>query len=110
MNNDVAQILKEFPNAKQDALIPLLQRVQHACGYLSRDVVIAVSTHLKMPASKVYGTATFYNQFRFRAPGKHVVQVCRGTACHVKGSASILEALKRTLKIEPGQTTRDVIL
>ena len=51
--------------------------------------------------------ATFYNQFRFQPQGKFHVQVCRGTACHVKGSASLLEAVKRELKVEPGQTTRD---
>ena len=51
--------------------------------------------------------ATFYNQFRFQAPGRHHIQVCRGTACHVKGSAAVLEALCRHLKIQPGQTTRD---
>lgn len=107
MNNDVANILKEYPDAKQDALIPILQRVQQELGYLSRESVLAIGRHLKMPASKIYGTATFYNQFRFRAPGKHILQVCRGTACHVKGSAAVLEAVKRTLSVEPGYTTRD---
>jgi NADH-quinone oxidoreductase subunit E len=107
MNADIAEILKKYPHAGRDALIPLLQDVQEHHGYLSREAVIAVGRHLGLPASKIYGVATFYNQFRFQAPGRHHVQVCRGTACHVKGSAAVLEAVKRALKIEPGQTTRD---
>ena len=107
MTVDIAEILKKYPNAGRDALIPVLQDVQETYGYLSREAVLAVGRHLGLPASKIYGVATFYNQFRFQAPGKHHIQVCRGTACHVKGSAAVLEAVKRALKIEPGQTTRD---
>jgi len=107
MSADFAEILKKYPGAGRDALIPLLQEVQENFGYLSREAVIAVGRHLGLPASKIYGVATFYNQFRFQAPGRHHVQVCRGTACHVKSSAAVLEAAKRALKIEPGQTTRD---
>ena len=88
-------------------MIPLLQEVQERQGYISREAVIDIAAHLSLPASKIYGVATFYNQFRFQPQGKFHVQVCRGTACHVKGSASLLEAVKRELKVEPGQTTRD---
>ena len=61
-----------------------------------------ISQHLALPASKIYGVATFYNQFRFQPQGRFHMQVCRGTACHVKGSAAILEAVKRELKIDAG--------
>jgi NADH-quinone oxidoreductase E subunit len=107
MSVDITTILSKYPNASRDALIPILQEVQESCGYLSRDLVVQIGHHLGLPASKIYGVATFYNQFRFQAPGKHHVQVCRGTACHVKGSLAVLEATKRALKIEPGQTARD---
>jgi NADH-quinone oxidoreductase subunit E len=107
MKVDLTPILKKFPDAARDQLIPLLQAVQEQYGFLSRDAVLQIGRHLNLPASKIYGVATFYNQFRFQAPGKHHVQVCRGTACHVKGSAAVLEAAKRALKIEPGQTSRD---
>jgi len=60
-----------------------------------------------MPASKIFGVATFYNQFRFTQPGTYHVQVCRGTACHVLGSATVLEEMEKQLKIKSGQTTRD---
>lgn len=104
---DIESILKKYPNAKRDALIPLLQEVQEAAGFLSREAVIRIGRHLGLPVSKIYGVATFYNQFRFQAVGKFHVQVCRGTACHVKGSATVLEAVKRDLAIIPGQTSRD---
>ena len=106
-SEDVAAVLDTFPNPTRDQLIPILQAVQERMGYLSRDAMIAVGSRLKLPASKVYGVATFYNQFRFQPKGKIHCQVCRGTACHVKGSAAVLEALKQTLKIDAGQTTRD---
>ena len=62
---------------------------------------------MTLPASKIYGVATFYNQFRFLPKGRYHVQVCRGTACHVKGSLAVLDAAKRELKLKPGQTSRD---
>ena len=104
---DIDPILARYENAKRDSLIPLLQEVQQQQGYLSREAVLLIGKHLKLPASKIYGVATFYNQFRFQPQGRNHIQVCRGTACHVKGSAAVLEAIKRELKIEPGQTSRD---
>jgi NADH-quinone oxidoreductase E subunit len=105
--SQIEGVLRKYPNASRDALIPILQDVQDICGYLSREAVIVIGDHLGLPASKIYGVATFYNQFRFQPRGRFHVQVCRGTACHVKGSAAVLEAIKRSLKVEAGQTTRD---
>lgn len=103
----VDSVLARWPGVQRDALIPMLQDVQEQCGYLPREAMLRIARHLELPASKVYGVATFYNQFRFEAPGRHRIQVCRGTACHVKGSAAVLEALCRHLRIRPGQTTKD---
>jgi len=91
----------------REALIPLLQEAQERDGYLSREAITEIAERLDIPPAKVYGVASFYNQFTFTRPGKYVIRVCRGTACHVKGSERILNALKGELKIEPGQTTRD---
>jgi len=104
---DIDSILDHYPGAKRDSLIPLLQEVQERLGYISREAVARIGQHLRLPASKVYGVATFYNQFRFQPQGKFHLQVCRGTACHVKGSSALLDAIRRELKIEPGQTSRD---
>ncbi|RPJ71950.1 MAG: NADH-quinone oxidoreductase subunit NuoE [Acidobacteria bacterium] len=104
---DIEPIVSKYPAGRRDALIPLLQEVQESHGHLSRDAVVRIGEHLRLPASKVYGVATFYNQFRFQPLGRYHVQVCRGTACHVKGSLQALSAIQRTLNIKPGQTTRD---
>ncbi len=105
--NSVESVLKNHPRAGRDALIPILQEVQQEQGYLSRESVTLISRHLKLPASKIYGVATFYNQFRFQPQGKYHFMVCRGTACHVKGSSRVLETVQKQLKLKPGQTTRD---
>jgi NADH-quinone oxidoreductase E subunit len=104
---DIDAILTKYPNAKRDALIPILQAVQEEQGYLSRESVILIGKHLGLPASKIYGVATFYNQFRFQPRGKYHFMVCRGTACHVKGSAKSLEMVMKGLKLKPGETSRD---
>ncbi len=107
MKDDVDMILKERAGAGRDQLIPILQEIQEKEGYLSQDSVVKVGRHLQMPASRIYGVATFYNQFRFEPLGKYHIQVCRGTACHVLGSATVLEKMQDILKIRPGQTSRD---
>ncbi len=104
---NIDEILQRHDGAKRDSLIPVLQEIQEANGFLSTDAIKQVGQRLNLPASKVYGVATFYNQFRFQAPGKFEIQICRGTACHVKGSAKVLAALERALGVEAGQTTRD---
>jgi NADH-quinone oxidoreductase E subunit len=105
--NAVDSILKKHPRAGRDALIPILQEVQEDQGYLSKEAVTRISKHLNLPASKIFGVATFYNQFRFQPKGKYHIMVCRGTACHVKGSSRVLEMAQKLLKLKPGQTSRD---
>ncbi len=105
--DNIKTVLDKYPDATRDSLIPILQQVQEIDGYLSKEAVVEIGKHLKLPASKIYGVATFYNQFRFQPVGKYHIMVCRGTACHVKGSAAVLAALEQELKIKSGQTTRD---
>lgn len=88
-------------------LIPILQEAQEKEGYLSKEKMIQIAKSMGLSPAKVYGVASFYNQFRFQAPGKFKIQLCRGTACHVKGSLPLLELIQRELKILPGQTTKD---
>lgn len=88
-------------------LIPLLQAIQGAFGYLPGDVLLRLSRSAGIPLARVYGVATFYAGFHFEPRGRHVVRVCHGTACHVRGSPRITEELSRLLGIAPGETTRD---
>jgi NADH-quinone oxidoreductase E subunit len=107
MKSTVHEILENYPAAGRDSLIPILQHVQEKMGFFPKKSVVEVSKHLKMPASKIFGVATFYNQFRFTQPGKYHIQVCRGTACHVLGSATVLQEIEKQLKAKAGQTTKD---
>lgn len=103
----VETILEGHPHAGRDHLIPILQEVQEAEGYLSKESIAKVGSALNLPTSKIFGVATFYNMFRFQPRGKYHCMVCRGTACHVKGSKRVLDMVTKTLKIQPGETGRD---
>ena len=88
----VDAILKSHPGSQRDHLIPILQEVQEKLGYLSEDAVVRIGRHMSIPASKIYGVATFYNQFRFQPKGKFHIMLCRGTACHVKAPPRLWKA------------------
>jgi bidirectional [NiFe] hydrogenase diaphorase subunit len=89
------------------ALIETLHAVQESFGFLEEDALRWVGKSLHVPPSKVYGVATFYNFFTLKPGGEHTCVVCLGTACYVKGSAHILEAIQDFAKIKPGETTQD---
>ncbi|MEA2042938.1 MAG: NADH-quinone oxidoreductase subunit NuoE [Bacteroidota bacterium] len=107
MKTQIQDILSNHPGAQRDSLIPILQEIQDVQGWLSEESVNMVGHHLQLPSSKIYGVATFYNQFRFQPKGKYHIQICRGTACHVLGSASVLDQLEKHLKIKADETTKD---
>jgi len=88
-------------------LISLLQGVQQKSGYISKEAMLAIADFVEIPGSMVYSVATFYNQFRFTPLGKHPVNVCMGTACHLAGGRLVLEAMARELDIEVGSITPD---
>jgi len=90
-----------------DELIPILQDVQAAFGYIGEPAVKAVSRYLHISENQIYGVSSFYAQFRFTEPGRHSVKVCLGTACHVRGGSTLLDMLERGLSITCGETTED---
>lgn len=101
------EILKRFPQIKRNALIPLLQAVQDEFGYISEEAISRIGAHLSLPTSKVYGLATFYNQFSFSPRGYYHIILCNGTACHMGGSGELLSEITKMLEINDGETTRD---
>jgi NADH-quinone oxidoreductase E subunit len=107
MENNIQNILNSYPAGSTDNLIPILQDIQDNDGFLSKEAVVEVGQYLKMPTSKIFGVATFYNQFRFTPLGKNHIQVCRGTACHVLGSATVLDEIEKNIGVKSGQTSRD---
>lgn len=99
-------VLRKHKKAKGE-LLPILQNVQKELGYLPQESMLEVAQFLDIPPVDVYDVVTFYNQFRLTPPGRHSVRVCLGTACHMKGGYIALDAWKRRLKVDEGQTTAD---
>ncbi len=91
----------------QDQLIEILHVAQEVFGHLSPDLLEYVARTLRLPASRVFGVATFYHLFTFEPPGEHSCTVCTGTACYVQGADAIVAAIARTYGVAAGQTTAD---
>lgn len=103
----IEDLLNKYKKGAPEALLPLLQDVQEEFGFLNEEAIVKVGEHLNLPSSKIYGIATFFDQFRFLIKGRYHIRVCRGTACHMNGSLSVLKEVEKILKIKEGQTTRD---
>lgn len=93
---------------KKGGLIPILQGIQNEFGYLRVDTLEEASRELKIPLAEIFGVATFYAQFHLKPRGRNIIRVCRGTACHVRGSLKIMEKVKDLLHVEENGTTEDL--
>lgn len=103
------QIVEEMSPLSEGDIIPMLQRLQDAYGYLPPAAVLAVCEETALPASRVFGVATFYSQFSLEPRGKHLVRCCRGTACHVRGGHRVQDTLEKTMGVADGETTKDML-
>jgi NADH-quinone oxidoreductase subunit E/NADP-reducing hydrogenase subunit HndA len=90
-------------------LIAVLHKAQELFGYLPKEVMDEVAEAMQIPTAHIWGVATFYHYFNLKPIGKHVVSVCMGTACYVKGATQVLDALKKELGVQVGQTTDDML-
>ena len=106
-NTKLEKIL-EMHSGQKGALIPILQEIQAAYGYLPEEALKMVSRRDKVPLSRIYRVITFYAQFYLTPRGKHLIKACQGTACHVRGASQVLDNLSRELKVNPGGTTEDL--
>nr|WP_281179241.1 NADH-quinone oxidoreductase subunit NuoE [Vulcanibacillus modesticaldus] len=104
---DLEKILNMYVG-HNGSLIPILQATQEIYGYLPKEAMKKIANFLKLPYSEVYGVATFYAQFRLQPRGKHIIRVCSGTACHVRGGDNILKLIEEELGIKSGETTADL--
>ncbi len=105
--NDQLDELIGTNQGKHGALIPVLQGAQRIMGYLSHDTMRAISRGLKVPLAQVYGTATFYSQFKFAPTGEHTISVCMGTACYVRGAERTLGRISELIETPAGKTSGD---
>ncbi len=103
----IEEILSHYREGSHENLIPILQDVQEAEGYLSENAIVRIGSFLHMSTTKIFGLATFYDRFRFFPGGKVHMRICNGTTCFINGSAQVITAVRDALGIEPGQTTRD---
>lgn len=105
---DLAELCGTAAEIGPESLIPILQNVQAKYSYLPASVLNQISKYTSIPASRIYGVATFYEQFYLAPRGRHIVKCCRGTACHVKRATRIIEALESELNVGDGETTEDL--
>ena len=95
-------------SGKKEELIPLMQETQEQFRYLPLEAMREIARFLRIPESTVYGVCTFYAQFKLTPLGRKIVRICRGTACHVRGGAKILDETEKQLGIKAGETTEDL--
>ena len=107
MDETIERILRKYPAGKKDSLIPLLQEIQREEGHLSDKSIVEVSRHMNIPLNKIYGVASFYDQFRFGKKGLIHVQICHGTSCHISRSSTFQSEIEKVLQVKAGQTTKD---
>jgi NADH-quinone oxidoreductase E subunit len=103
---DVEEIIGKY-QGERTPLLCVLEEIQKKWGYLPKDILAYVAKRLEVPASTVYGVATFYSFLETKPVGKYVIRVCKSTPCHVRGAVSVLETLKKELGIREGETTKD---
>ena len=103
---DIKDILKPYSHEQRHSLA-ILQQVQKEYGYISSDHLLAISYYLRVPVAEIFSIATFYKALSLDKKGKMILKICDGTACHIRGSATVLEECKRALNINEGETTPD---
>jgi NADH-quinone oxidoreductase E subunit len=106
MQSTLSDLFHLFPNRQRDDLIPMLHKVQDRYGYLSEEILTEIGKYLNISVNKIFGVATFYDNFRFTPRGKYHIRLCHGTACHVAGATNILSELEKQLKIKSGETDK----
>jgi NADH-quinone oxidoreductase subunit E len=107
MEESIEKILRKYTAGKKDSLIPLLQDIQREEGHLSDVSIQEVSRYMHIPLNKIYGVATFYDQFRFGKKGRYHLQICHGTTCHFYRSTSFRAEIEKILQVRAGHTTKD---
>ncbi|MGN0078644.1 MAG: NADH-quinone oxidoreductase subunit NuoE [Coriobacteriales bacterium] len=106
LSRAVAQIIAGYPQDRRYALAAL-QDMQHAFNYIPEEGLHALAAHLGCPVSQLYAMATFYKALSLKPKGRHIIKICNGTACHIRGAVNLASGLKRELGIDPGETTAD---
>jgi len=103
---DISKIVESYPKDKRHSLA-IMQDIQHHFGFIPREAFDILSAYLSVKIAQLYSMATFYKALSLKPKGKHVIKICDGTACHIRGAPVLLDALERNLGIKNGETTPD---
>ncbi len=109
MSTEIDTILKKYKPGRREDLIPLLQEIQDDHGHLSEETIVRVGSFVGLSTTKIYGLATFYDQFRFIPAGKIQIKICNGTSCFLNSSQAVIKSIREETDLLPGQTGRDGI-
>ncbi len=108
--NQKSELLGIIQNHEKRELIPILQKTQKVFGFIPQEAAEIISKELNIALPMIYGVITFYSQFKLKPSGKYIIKICVGTACHVKGASSLIDAIKEFLSLEEGEeTTQDML-
>ncbi|MCG8569823.1 MAG: NAD(P)H-dependent oxidoreductase subunit E, partial [Spirochaetes bacterium] len=103
----IDQILEDFQNPQKSDLGKILLRFQDEFGFLNEDIFKKVAQHIGVTATEAYGYASFYSLYYLTKPGKYIIKICKGTACHIKDGPRIISDIEHYLEIKTGETTKD---
>jgi NADH-quinone oxidoreductase subunit E len=109
MGKQIDDIIKVYKTGRREELIPMLQEIQEEFGHLSEEAIVKVGSHIGLSTTKIYGLATFYDQFRFIPAGKISIKICNGTSCFLNGSQAVINRIAEETGLSAGQTGRDGI-
>lgn len=107
MEQEIESIISKYKKGRREDLIPLLQEIQERTGFLSEEAIVKVGSHLGLSTTKIFGLATFYDQFKFFPRGRVHIKACNGTSCFLNGSKELIARIKEESGAIPGLTTRD---
>jgi NADH:ubiquinone oxidoreductase subunit E len=107
MGKEIEAILRNYKPGRREDLIPLLQEIQDEHGHLSEEAIVKAGGFIGLSTTKIYGLATFYDQFRFIPAGKIKIKICNGTSCFLNGSLGVINKLKEETGLVAGQSSRD---
>lgn len=105
--NKIDNIINKYPNIQKSDLGKILAEIQNEFGFLTEDIIKRVSVKVGVSATEAYGYASFYSIYKLKKPGKYIINVCKGTACHVKGAQRLIDDLMNYLNVKEGETTKD---
>ncbi|HOJ64924.1 MAG TPA: NAD(P)H-dependent oxidoreductase subunit E [Spirochaetota bacterium] len=109
-SNIIDKILARYDKTKKSELSKILLDIQNEFGYLNEEIIKKTANYLGISSTEIYGFASFYSMYNLEKPGKYIIKICKGTACHVKGSSRLIKEIEGYLGIKEGETTKDGLI